>query len=124
MKNLKNYIASISIAISLILIFSFFITILNYFDILSTNMYKGLVVITMIFSIFIGSYKLGLKQIKNGYLQGIYYGIVLSIILFLIGLIAKEKIETSNIIYYIIIIITSLIGGSIGINKKTTEYNQ
>lgn len=124
MDKIKNYIICLLITIFLIVILSFFINILNYFDILKPNIYKAIIILSIILSIFTGSYKLGLKTAKNGYLNGILYGVVFCIISIIITLVIKKGIDIINIVYYLIIIITSLIAGTIGINKKTTENNQ
>ena len=78
MKTTKNIIISVLIVLSLILISSFFINILSYFDILSKNVYKGLIIFFSILSTFIGGFILGSKSIEKGYIKGLIFGIVLA----------------------------------------------
>ena len=68
----------ISILISLILINT-----LYYYNIISTNTYKVLEIITLIINIFISTYLLGKKTTKLGYLEGIKFSSII-ISLFLI----------------------------------------
>lgn len=124
MSNIKRYLISIGISLGLILVFSLFLNILNYFDLLNKGMYKAILVSFLVISIFIGSYNLGNNSKEKGYLNGIYFGLIISVLFIIFSLLFKENITISSFIYYLIIVITSSIGGTIGINKKTTEINQ
>ena len=70
-------------------------------------------------TIFYISYNLGRNKEKNGYIEGIIFGLIVSFIFFLLKLLFKDKIELFNIIYFISITIISVIGSIIGINRKT-----
>ncbi len=120
MNVIKKYIISISITLGLIIIFSFFINILSYLDILNIRTYKVLIMIFLVVSITIGSYLLGYNSINKGYLNGIIFGTIINIITIFISIVSKQELNKEKIIYFIIIIITSLVGSTIGINKKTT----
>lgn len=124
METLKKYIISIAISIGLILIFALFLNILNYFDILNKNLYKGILVLFLVISIASGSYNLGYNSKEKGYLNGIYFGIAISTLFIILSVLFKENVTISSFIYYLIIVITSTIGSTIGINKRTTEDNQ
>lgn len=78
----------------------------------------------LVISIFVGSYSLGYKSENKGYLNGIIFGIIISILFIVLSLILKSDLNFSSAIYYLIIVVTSSIGGTIGINKKNTETNQ
>lgn len=118
MSNIKRYLISIALSLGLILVFALFLNILNYFDLLNKGMYKAVLVLFLVISIFVGSYNLGNNSKEKGYLNGIYFGIIISILFIILSLLFKENISISSFIYYLIIVITSSIGGTIGINKK------
>ena len=124
MDTIKKYIISIGITLGLSLMLSFIICTLNYFDILNKGFYKGLLVLSSIMSVSIGGYILGNKSDSKGYIKGLIFGIIIVILYTIIALITKNNLNTASFIYYLIISITSLIAGAIGINKKTTETNQ
>jgi len=122
MNTLIKYITSISITFLLILSFAFITAVSAYFDLFNNAIYKGILLLFLVISIFSGSYYLGYNSNDKGYLRGLIFGMIISII-FLIINIVSNSLNASSFIYFFIIIITSLIGGTIGINKKTT-YNK
>ncbi len=124
MEYIKRYMISISISFILVLVFCFLLNVLNYFDVLNKSFYKGLLILFLVISIFIGSYNLGYKSENKGYLNGIIFGFVISVLFIVLSLVLKSDLSLSSAIYYLIIVITSSIGGTIGINKKITETNQ
>ena len=76
------------------------------------------VILIMAIGTFISGFYLGRNSLKKGYLQGALLGIILSLILFLFSLLFKNTYTASSLIYYIIIVISSMIGASLGIQKK------
>ena len=115
---IKKYLISYLYTISIILMSYLIITILNYFNIINTNTTNTLKLITIIISIFIGSFLIGRKSIKKGYLEGIKYSIIFIILLLLLNIIFYKYFNTNLIIYYIIILISSIFGSMLGINFK------
>ncbi len=118
---IKNYLISLSVSMILIIILAFFINVLNYFDLLNNNLYKFILVITTIFSISIGSYILGTKTDNKGYLNGLIYGIITVLLFIIISFILGNNLSLSSFVYYLIIVIISSIGGSVGINRKKSR---
>ncbi len=121
MDRIKNYLISLSLSMVLIIILAFFINVLNYFDLLNNNLYKFILVITTIFSISIGSYILGTKTDNKGYLNGLIYGIITVLLFIIISFILGNNLSLSSFVYYLIIVIISSIGGSVGINRKNQD---
>lgn len=119
MKKIKlysKYIAytSLSILISLLLL-----TTMYYFNILSTNITNYLRPIIILLNIFISSYILGKRSEKNGYLEGIKFGILMLFIFMFISLIFfKDGIKPRIIMYDFIIIGISMFGSMLGISKE------
>lgn len=122
METIKKYLFSMVITLGLILAFAFFINIFNYFDILSGNFYKVILVILSSLSIATGSFLLGKKALNKGYLEGIKFGVFMVLIFFVISFLAFDNgITVSSLIYYLILVIASSVGSMFGINKKTND---
>lgn len=103
----------ISILLSLLAI-----TLLYYFNIIGQNTNKVLKIIAILVNIFISSFILGKNTIKKGYLEGIKLALIIIPIFIITSLLTSSKIEIRAILYYIIILITSILGSMIGINKR------
>ena len=69
--------------------------------------------------LFINGYKLGMIKHKNGYLEGIKFGLLIDIMLIILGLFIDKNFNFYKILYYILIILTSTVGSILGVNKKT-----
>lgn len=124
MKTIKNYLISVGISLLLVLLFAFILNVLNYFDVLNKSFYKVFLILFSVISIFVGSYSTGYNSNKKGYLNGFVFGIFISLIFIILSLLFKADLSVSSFIYYLIIVITSLVGGAVGINKKTAEVAQ
>ena len=81
-----------------------------------------IIVLTTTISTAVGSYILGKKTQEKGYLEGIKFGIILILLMWIISFLAfDQSFSISSIIYYLIFVITSSIGSMFGINKKTND---
>lgn len=119
MKYIKYLMSLLYIFVPIIL-FTIIITLLNYFDIINYSILKYLSVLFMIISFLIGGIYIGKKTDEKGWLEGIKVGGISIIILLLFTLIFYGKfLNFERILYYIILITSSMFGSSIGINKKS-----
>ncbi|MDD4036030.1 MAG: TIGR04086 family membrane protein [Bacilli bacterium] len=119
MLRLYEYLKIIGYMIGIILIFTFLITILNYFNILSTLTISYLKLIIVLITAFSSGILVGKSSIKKGWLEGLKLGISIVVLMILFSYLGLGKsLAYKNIIYYIIIIITTILGGMIGINRK------
>jgi len=106
-------------SIGTILVFTFIITLLNYFNMFSYKIVIIFKIIIPIMSIFIGSLIMGKNSSNKGWLEGIKYGIIFTIILCIMNyLILRTAFKVQDLIYYLIIILTSSFGSIVGINYK------
>ena len=121
MNKIKKYIKSITITTSTIIILSIIINTLNYINILNQNTYKILIITSSSIATLLGTYYLGKQTKQKGYLEGIKYGIIITILFITLALITKQNINIESILYYLILITTSIIGSMIGINRKKEE---
>ena len=103
----------LSIVISLLLI-----TTLYHFNIISSNIYQSLKLIILLVNILISGIILGKKATSKGYLEGIKLGIFMILLCFLITLVTGQELKIRLLLYDSMILITSILGGMIGINKK------
>lgn len=103
----------LSIVISLLLI-----TTLYHFNIISSNIYQTLKLIILLVNILISGIILGKKATSKGYLEGIKLGIFMILLCFLMTLVTGQDLKIRLLLYDSMILITSILGGMIGINKK------
>lgn len=93
------------------------ITIINYFNILNNKLISIIKFLLPTTSIFISSYNLGKISDKLGYLEGLKLGSII-ITTFILLTILLNKFNLKSILYYLILLLISIIGSMIGINKK------
>ena len=119
MEYIKKFFKSYLYTIIPILIITLILTIFNYFSIMNYTTLKILEYILLFISIFIGSFILGKSSKKKGILEGVKFGLIIVIFILLLNLIAfNTSFNIKTFIYYSMIMITSIIGSVLGINKK------
>lgn len=112
-----SYIKGIILNIIELFILLFLITLLYYFNLINERTYDILKLIILLFTVFINSFILGKNTKKKDYIEGIIYGIILiSILLILTIILSKVKIKL--LVFYPLILITSILGSSINKIKK------
>lgn len=118
-----KYLKSLLYIFISILIFTLLISSLSYFNLLGSAL-KYFKLIAIIISMLIGGIFLGKQSYSKGYLEGIKIGGIVIFILFLLSYLGFDKnINLETIIYYLIILISSIFGSIIGINKKSKSEN-
>jgi len=115
---IKKYLKAYIYTFSIIIIATILITILNYFNILNGSVSDVIKLITNIIAMFIGSFILGKNSLKKGYLEGLKYGSLFILFIFLINIIFIRYLELKLIIYYLILLITTTLASMFGINFK------
>lgn len=98
---------------------SLILTLLNYFNLLNHTVLTICKMIIPLLSIGIGGFISGKKMVKNGWISGLINGLIITLFIFILSLIIKD-FEFKNLIFFIIIIITSTFGSMLGINAKKT----
>ena len=105
-----------------ILIISIIETIINLMIPLSTNTNQILSLILILSYIFISSIKKGINTEEKAYINGIKQGLLYTVILYITGLpLLIYKLSIKRLLYFLIIIIITILGNIIGINKKTLK---
>ena len=115
-----SYVKAIIFNIIELFILLFLITIFYYFNIINETTYNILKLIILLFSIFINSFILGKNTKNKSYKEGIIYGIILISILLLLTIVLS-KIKIKLLIFYPLILITSILGSMIGKVKKIEQ---
>lgn len=114
---LKNLLFSILYFILFIIIANIFITLFNYFNILNIGIIKILKFLIPISAIAINSYILGKKSVKKGFLEGLKLGSLIVIIFLLITLVTNT-FNYKSLIYYLVMILISILSSMLGINRR------
>lgn len=112
-----NYLKSLGYTFGIVIISTLIITIFNYFNILNGLTFKIVKIIIPLISIFIGSFLLGKNSNKKGYIEGIKYGLICTIIFLLVNIFTKN-LHLTTILFFILILLISIFGSIIGINRK------
>lgn len=115
---IKIYLKSFLYTSIILFISLFIITLLDYFSLFSSNTCNILKLITVIISIFVGAFLIGKNSLKKGYLEGIKYALIIISLIFIINIIFLRVININLLIYYIIILLSSIFGSMLGINFK------
>lgn len=116
-----NYLKSLLAILIPFFVLLLTITILSYFDIMSTTISNYFKIIIPVISMMIGGFYLGKRSKEKGWLEGIKIGLIFLILLFIFSYLAFSKgMNLRTLIYYFILLISSMLGSMIGINKKKT----
>lgn len=113
-KYLKSSIYTFSFLIGLTL----FTTLLNYINILNGKTLLIVNIIVSIISLFIGGFVIGKNSSSKGWLNGIKIGGINIGIFLILSILLKFKFAVFSIIYYIILMIFSILGSMVGISKS------
>ncbi len=103
------------------IIICFILSTISYFNIISDNSLNIIMYISLFTTIFIESFSLGKIKEKKGLLEGIKLGVITSLIFFIISILFTRNFKLSKLIYYLIIILISVSGSILGVNKKSKQ---
>ncbi len=119
MANIKKYFISFLYILGLIFVLTLVLTVLNYFDVINGNVLNILKIVITILSTFVGGFLVGKNSNEKGYLEGIKLALIYVVFIFLLSILGfSDKITLNTFLYYAIIILSTMLGGMFGINKK------
>lgn len=122
MKFIKNSLISILFIIISLIVLTFILTLFSYFNIFNDKTVSIFKIIIPIISLLIGGYYIGKNSNEKGWLEGLKLSIVFIILLIIFNLIFfKQGINIKNILYYIIMTISTIFGSMIGISMKKND---
>lgn len=117
MNYLKKLVFSFLYIIGTILISTFIVTFLNYFNIISDKVISIFKILIPIISLFVGGFYIGKKSDNKGYLEGLKLSLIFSIFLLIFNFLAlSNSFKFKYLLFYLIIIISCVLGSMIGIN--------
>ena len=118
MNKLINYLKVIGYYIAILVIYLLIISILYYFEVLN---YRVTYILNYIFVLLLSGFsgfKISRYERQKGYLNGFSIGIIIAFIYFIITILMHEY-NFSSLVYYLTLILSSIIGGIIGVpNEK------
>lgn len=114
---LLNYLKGVLYFFIPFLILTLLITIFYYFDILNNQIIKYFKIIVLILSCCISGIYIGKNSLNKGYLNGIILSFII-VFMFFITSLFLDGFKVYQLIYYLIIILTTTIGAMFGINRK------
>ena len=106
----------------ILLVLTFLMTLLHYFNLIPYRVVTILKIIIPILSLFIGGFVIAKNSKEKGWLEGMKLGMIFLILLMLFNYLGLSKsFEIKDFIYYLILFIASTFGGMVGINFTTIE---
>ena len=117
MNKIINYLKTIGEFFIILLVFNLIMTIFSYFELLNQSIINiiNFIFIILLF-IFLG-FRIARKTKLKGYLNGLIISFILSLIFIVFSLINND-FNLSSLLYYLILIASSVVGGIFGVNKE------
>lgn len=117
---LKVYLKDIMYVFLTIIIGMFLFTVLNYFNIISDNFLNILKLILIVGTFIFSGFYLSRRSKDRGIIEGLKIGSIISIFMLLVTLLGFDTtFKWQNLIYYLILILSSMTGGIIAKQFKT-----
>lgn len=122
LKSLKKYTFSFILFLAIIFVFTFFLSIFHYFDVLSYQAVAVIKFIILLVSFFGGGFFMSVSATKKGWLEGLKFAFVVSVFLLLFQVLGIDKsFRMKDLIFYLVLFMTSILGGMIGIHFTLHE---
>lgn len=115
MQKFKNILKIILIPLLSFLILPF---LLSIFNLLGIFVNKIILIIISSLIMFISGFLIGKKSSNKGYLNGGILGLSFIFILIIVSIFFKINFNIERFIYYIILLLSTVLGSILGINKK------
>ncbi len=122
--NKYNILKNIALFFLCILIYLIIITTFNYFEILTARIISVISFIFLTILFMASGFYLAKKSENKGYLSGLIIGGINMGLLFLISLILQCDIKKSILLYFLILLLSSTMGGMFGINFNNKELKK
>ncbi|MCI9110846.1 MAG: TIGR04086 family membrane protein [Bacilli bacterium] len=118
MKYLTKLLKSSLFVIVSFLVLTFIFTTLNYFNIINGKTMEILKIIIPLLTLALGGYIMGKGSEKNGWLEGLKLGLIIVFLILIGNLIFSPNLIMKDFIFYILLLMGSMLGGMFGINRK------
>ena len=118
MQRIIGYLKIISIFIIIELFITFFTSLLNLLNVNSGITSLLLFILNIVLFFILNIYN-ARRMKKRGFLEGLYLGIILILLMIIIKItLFGRMFNIATYIYYFILLLSSMFGGMLGINKK------
>lgn len=122
MELLTRYLKVIGYILISLLGLTLIMTTLNYFNLISNTTMNYFKLIIMLIVTFLGGISIGKRTVQKGWLEGLKFGAIFIVILFIFTYLGLEKgMNLRNFIYYLIILQATVLGSMIGISRKNKQ---
>lgn len=122
MKYLKNLIICFGLVIGIIFIFTFFVTLLSYFNIMNDSVTTVFKMIIPILSMLASGIVMGRNSSQKGWLEGLKLGLMVCVLLMLFNILGlRNSFKIGNVLFYTILTFSSIVGSMIGISRKVSN---
>lgn len=122
MMNALKYLKALVYIIVPIIILNIILSLLYYFNVVGSGTSNYLKLFIAAISMLVGGIYIGSKASKKGWLEGLKIGLEVILLLFIISYLAFDQgMNVKTIIYYFILLASSMLGSMIGINKRKTK---
>lgn len=114
----KKFLMGMTYFMLSLIIYLLIITTLAHFNIIG---YKTVSIISFIYIVglfMFNGFIIGKSSEKRGYLSGLLVGIFNIILILILAMIFKSFPEVKSLIYFVILLLSSSLGGMFGINFK------
>ncbi|MDO4963447.1 MAG: TIGR04086 family membrane protein [bacterium] len=119
MKYLKKVGISFLYFLISLLVLTLILTIFSYYNIISYKISSIIKIIIPIISFLISGFYIGTNSNSKGYLEGIKLGGIISFIMIIFNFLAlNNSFKLKYLLFYLILIISSMVGSMIGVLKK------
>lgn len=115
MNKILTYLKVLVVPIISFLIIPLIISIFNLFG-LQIN--KIVLVIISTLLMLVSGFLIGRKSLRKGFVSGAILAFIFIMFLIILGLVFKVKFNLARVIYYLIILLSTMLGSIVGINKK------
>ena len=116
-----KYIKTMIFEFTILIISTLILTILYYFNIISSNINNILKIIIFIITFLLSGIYIGKRANKKYYFEGLKISVINIILFLLLSLLFKYKFNISQILYYLLIIFICTLGSIIVGNFKKSK---
>ena len=92
--------------------------VISIFNLFGLSLNKIILIILSSVIMLVSGFMIGKRSLKKGFISGGILGIIFILFLIIMGLFFKVNFNLERFIYYVILILSSMLGSIIGINKK------
>lgn len=119
---LKNIGISFGFILGSIFGFTLLATLLHYLNWIGSKTLSVIEIIIPLLALFLGGFQMGKRSKQKGWLEGLKIGGIFLIVLILFQYLGLQiHFSVKTILFYILIMVSSVFGSMLGINKRKEQ---